>query len=108
MGMAMHQTVMGFRHDPEVRGRGFERELLRRVLGLTRPYRRALIGFLITVIAAAAIGAVQPLLFRALIDDALKNRDKHLLLLLAIGAVGIAVATAVLSLLQRWYSARVG
>ncbi len=108
MGMQMHQTVMGFRHDPDVRGKGFERALLRRVLGLTRPYRKALIGFLITVIAAAGIGAVQPLLFRALIDDALKHRDKSLLLLLALGAVAIAIATAALSLLQRWYSAKVG
>ena len=104
----MHQTVMGFRRDPDVRGKGFERELLRRVLGMTRPYRKALIGFLVTVIAAAGIGAVQPLLFRALIDDALKNRDKHLLLLLALGAVAIAIATAALSLFQRWFSAKVG
>ncbi len=108
MGMQMHQTVMGFRRDPDVRGKGFERALLRRVLGMTRPYRKALIGFLITVIVAAGIGAVQPLLFRALIDDALKHRDKSLLLLLALGAVAIAVATAALSLLQRWYSAKVG
>lgn len=51
---------------------------------------------------------MQPLLFRALIDDALKNRDKHLLLLLALGAVAIAIATAALSLFQRWFSAKVG
>ncbi len=48
----MHQTMMGFRRDPDaVRGKHVERDLLRRVLGMTRPYRAALIGFLITVIA---------------------------------------------------------
>jgi ATP-binding cassette subfamily B protein len=109
MGMPMHQTMMGFRHDTDaLRGRKIERALLRRVLGMTRPYKGALIGFLITVIIAAGLGAVQPLLFRALIDDALKHRDQHLLLLLALGAVAIAIATAALSLFQRFYSAKVG
>jgi ATP-binding cassette subfamily B protein len=107
--MPMHQTMMGFRHDTDaLRGRRIERALLRRVLRLTRPYKGALIGFLITVIIAAGLGAVQPLLFRALIDDALKHRDQNLLLLLALGAVGIAIATAGLSLFQRFYSAKVG
>jgi len=109
MGMPMHQTMMGFRHDTDaVRGRKIERALLRRVLRLTRPYKGALIGFLITVIIAAGLGAVQPLLFRALIDDALKHRDQNLLMLLALGAVAIAIATAALSLFQRFYSAKVG
>ena len=46
MGMPMHQTMMGFRHDTDaVRGRKIERALLRRVLRLTRPYKGALIGF---------------------------------------------------------------
>jgi ATP-binding cassette subfamily B protein len=109
MGMPMHQTMMGFRHDTDaVRGRKIERALLRRVLRLTRPYKGALIGFLVTVIIAAGLGAVQPLLFRALIDDALKHRDQNLLLLLALGAVAIAIATAALSLFQRFYSAKVG
>ena len=107
--MPMHQTMMGFRHDTDaVRGRKIERALLRRVLRLTRPYKGALIGFLVTVIIAAGLGAVQPLLFRALIDDALKHRDQNLLLLLALGAVAIAIATAALSLFQRFYSAKVG
>ena len=107
--MPMHQTMMGFRHDTDaVRGRKIERALLRRVLRLTRPYKGALIGFLVTVIIAAGLGAVQPLLFRALIDDALKHRDQNLLMLLALGAVAIAIATAALSLFQRFYSAKVG
>lgn len=107
--MQMHRTMMGFRQDTDaLQGRKIERALLRRVLRLTRPYKGALIGFLITVVLAAGLGAVQPLLFRALIDDALKNRDKDLLLLLSLAAVAIAIASAGLALFQRYYSAKVG
>jgi ATP-binding cassette subfamily B protein len=107
--MQMHQTLMGFRRDTEaLRGKKVERALIRRVLGLTRPYRAALIGFLVTVVLAAAIGVIPAFLFRALLDDAVGSKNETLVLVLALAAVGVAVANAVLSLLQRWYSARVG
>ena len=107
--MAMHQTMMSFRRDPDlVRGRKVERALLRRVLGLTRPYRGQLIGFLLSVVASAGVAVLPPLLFRALLDDAVPNKDTRLVLFLALGAVGLAIASAALSLVQRWYSARIG
>ena len=107
--MQMHQTMMGFRRDPDiVRGKRVERELIRRVLTLTRPYKRALIGFLITVILSAAVGVVPALLFGWLIDDAVGSKDRTLVLVLALAAVAVAFTNAALSLAQRWYSARVG
>jgi ATP-binding cassette subfamily B protein len=107
--MQMHQTLMGFRRDNDsLRGKKVERALIRRVLGLTRPYRGALIGFLVTVVLSAAVGVVPALLFGALLDDAVGSKNEALVLVLALAAVGVAVANAVLSLLQRWYSAKVG
>jgi len=107
--MAMHQMMMSFRRDPDaVRGHKVEREQLRRVLGLTRPYRKLLIGFVIAVVAAAGVAVVPPLLFRALLDDAVPQKDSQLVLALAIAAVALAFASALLGLLQRWYSARIG
>ena len=107
--MQMHQTMMGFRRDTDaLRGKKVERALIRRVLGMTRPYRSALIGFLVTVVLAAAIGVVPAFLFRALLDDAVGSKNETLVAVLALAAVGVAVANAVLSLGQRWYSAKVG
>jgi ATP-binding cassette subfamily B protein len=107
--MAMHQTIMSFRRDPDaVRGRRVERDLLRRVLAMARPYRGQLIGFLVAVIAAAVVAAIPALLLRSLLDTAVPEKDFTLLWILALGAVILAVASAGLSLLQRWYSARIG
>src|SRR3954451_13457734 len=105
----MWQTVSSFRRDPSaVKGKKLERALLRRVYRMTRPYRAALIGFLIVVIIGAVLGAIPALLFRALIDTAIPDKDQTLVLGLAAAAVAIALATAGLNLLQRWYSSRVG
>jgi ATP-binding cassette subfamily B protein len=107
--MQMHQTLMGFRRDNDaLRGKRVERALVRRVLGLARPYRGALIGFLVVVILGTAAGLVPAYLLRALIDDALGSKSESEVTVIALAAVLVAVVTAGLSLLQRWYSARVG
>jgi ATP-binding cassette subfamily B protein len=107
--MQMHQTMMGFRRDNEaLRGKKVERALIRRVLGLTRPYRGALIGFLVTVVLSAAVAVVPALLFGALLNNTVGSKNETVVLGLALAAVGVAIANAVLSLLQRWYSAKVG
>ena len=107
--MAMHQMWMSFRNDPDsVRGHRVERELVRRVLRLARPYRKLLVGFVLAVVATAGVAVVPPLLFRALLDDAVPQKDTQLVLVLALAAVALAIASALLGLLQRWYSARIG
>jgi len=104
-----HQTMMGFRRDSDgVRGRKVERAVLRRVLRTVRPYGRLVGAFVLCVIVGAAASAIPPLLFRSLIDDAIPDADRALLTVLALGAVGLAFASAVLSLVQRWLSARIG
>jgi ATP-binding cassette subfamily B protein len=105
----MHPAVHGFGRDAKaVKGKKLERDLLRRVLTLARPYRRQLIGFVITVILAAVISAVPPLILRALIDTAIPQKDRQLVGFLAFGAVFLALFNAGLTLIQRYYSARIG
>ena len=108
--MAMHQAIFSFRRDPDaVRGRKVERALLRRVLGMARPYRGALDrlpgrggrgGDRDGDPAAAAAGAAR--------HRRPRQRTGPWCSSLAAGAVGLALAVAGLSLVQRWYSARIG
>jgi ATP-binding cassette subfamily B protein len=105
----MHQTMMSFRRDPDaVKGKRIERDALRRVLRWARPYRRQLIWFLLMVILAAIVGALPPLVFGALLNTIRSNGSSGQVGLLAAAAVALAIAGAALSLLQRWYSAKVG
>jgi ATP-binding cassette subfamily B protein len=107
--MSMYQAVHGFGRDAKaVKGKRLERDLLRRVLKLARPYRKQLIGFVISVILAAVVSAIPPLILRAVIDTAIPEKDRSLVALLAGAAVFLALFNALLSLIQRYYSARIG
>jgi len=101
--------MASFRRDPDaVSGKKVERALLRRVLRLAAPYRTTLILFLATVVGAAVITAIPPLLLRSLLDTAVPQEDRGLVAVLAAGAVVLAIASAFASLLQRYYSSKIG
>ena len=105
----MRPATHGFGRDASaVKGKRLERDLVRRVLRLARPYRSQLIGFVVTVVLAAVISAVPPLILRAVIDTAIPEKDRALVGLLAAGAVFLALLNAGLTLIQRYYSARIG
>ncbi|MEN9804421.1 MAG: hypothetical protein RIS41_1268 [Actinomycetota bacterium] len=81
---------------------------LRRVWTFARPYRTSIFGFLSTILLSALVALVAPFVFRAIIDDAIPQGDRSQIWWLAALAVGAAVAEALLAIVQRWYSARIG
>ncbi len=106
MRMGPH-TMLG--SDPSaVKGAPLGRDVLRRVLSFSRPYRTMLIGFLATIVLAAVIQLAPPLLFRQIIDEAIPKDNTRLLHLLAGLVIAAAVGEAVLSFFERWWSARIG
>src|SRR3954468_23058984 len=106
MRMGPH-SMMGA--DPErVRAAVLKGSGVRRAWGFARPYRLAIIGFLITISFDAVIGLVPPLVFRAILDTAIPEGDKKLVVILASIVVLVAVVDALLGVLQRWYSSKVG
>ena len=64
--------------------------------------------FLLAIVAAALLGLVPPLVVRAILDTAIPNADRGMITWLAAAAVGAAVGDALLQIVQRWASSRVG
>jgi ATP-binding cassette subfamily B protein len=106
--MMDHRTIMGFHRERRIRARDIDPQVVRRVLGYVRPYRRALIGFIVSVVGASIATVIPVLLLKSLIDKAVPQHNRGLVAVLALAAVGLALANALLSLVQRWYSARIG
>ncbi|HEY5077372.1 MAG TPA: ABC transporter ATP-binding protein [Acidimicrobiia bacterium] len=108
--MMEHRTMMGFQRDEAIRQRRVDRVVMRRVLTYIRPYVRPLIAFVVSVILGSIATAVAPLLLKILLDDAIppEHHNRHLVLVVAIAAVGLALFNAIMSLAQRYYSARIG
>jgi ATP-binding cassette subfamily B protein len=73
-----------------------------------RPYSSSIIGFLVSILVSAAIALVPPLLFRNIVDTAIPAGDKHRIVILTIILVVVAMGDAILSIVQRWYSSRIG
>ena len=92
----------------ELKGQKLPRGLVRRVFGYAIPYRAMLVGFLVVIVAQAVLGLAPPLLFRSIIDTALPEGDTGKLALLAGLVVGAEVVSALLSLAERYWSARIG
>jgi len=81
---------------------------MRRVWGFARPYRGTIAIFLAAIFIAALLALVAPFVFRGIIDTAIPDGNRGLIVTLASIAVAAAVADAVLAIVQRWCSARVG
>jgi ATP-binding cassette, subfamily B, bacterial len=83
--------------------------LVRRVWhDFAKPYRGRLLGFLVSIIASSGLAVLPPVLFGLLIDRAVLEGDLGMVNLLALAAVAVAVATALMSLVQRWLSSFIG
>ena len=109
MGMGLMRSL---RRDNSVLQQQLPKGIVRRIATFARPYRKALGVFLVLIIIDAVIGAANPLIYRAIIDTGIGKHPGHgrpgFIVELALVVAGLAVFDAVLSLWQRWVSARIG
>jgi ATP-binding cassette subfamily B protein len=110
--MSMHggdwHVAASFRRDSSVKDATLPAGTLRRIIRFAAPYRRQLFWFLVLVVIDAVIGAVNPLIFKAILDRGIAHHRVGLTELLAGVIAGLAVLDAIDSLANRWLSARIG
>ncbi len=95
--------------DPAaVAGMKLSRAVLRRVWRFATPYRRLIAGFLAVIVASSLLSLAPPLLFRDILDRAIPDSDRGLLNILAGLVVAAALADALLALVERYLSSRIG
>ena len=96
--------------DSEVTKRKLAPGTVRRIAGFAMPYKFEISIFLALVIVDAVISVAIPLLFRVVIDevDTNGNGSRSVVIGVALAIAGIAIFDAGLSLIQRYFSARVG
>jgi len=92
------------RQDHTVR---ISRAMLLRIAAYFRPYWRQGLLTLITVAAISVIGLAPPLLIRAIIDDALPNRDPSLLAVLVVLMVAAPVLGGFLGVIQTYLNSQI-
>ena len=106
MRMSPHWLLPG--DNEKFKGKRVEGSAVRRAWRFARPYRTIIIVFLVTIVVSALLELVPPFAFRAILDDAIPKKDRSLITILAAVVVGSAVFDALLAIVQRWCSARIG
>ncbi|WP_438388285.1 ABC transporter ATP-binding protein [Actinopolyspora saharensis] len=101
-------TMRSLTRDSSVTRQRLPPGLAKRILAYARPYLGVIVPFLLMVAATATLGVVTPLLFKAIIDRGVVPGRMGVVLWLAVAVAGVALVEAVLTLLQRWYSSRLG
>src|SRR5438270_4566556 len=109
MASPWHIAHSAMRGRDHLKGKSIDRRIVRRVWTFARLYRRMIVAFLVSIVAASLIGIVPPLIFKRLIDMLGSNhRSFASVTRLAAVAFALAVGDAALSVAQRWWSARIG
>ncbi len=107
-GAGAGRAMQSLLQDEAVRGHKLAPGTMRRVLGFARPYQRIIVGFLILIAVDASLGVATPLLFRQIIDAGIMAGREGVVIWLSLAVALLAVASAVVSLGQRWVSGRLG
>ena len=100
-----HRTMTA---DPSVKNQTLKPGTIKRIFSFAQPYRLYLTIFLLTVVIDAFLVVATPLLLRQLIDDGVIPKNGELITRLAFIVGLLAVADAIMSIIGRWFSARIG
>ena len=100
--------MRSFTQDRSVTQQKLAKGTVKRIARFATAYRKLIVILLVLLAVDAAIGVVNPLLFKAIIDRGILRGESRLVVVLAIVAGVIAVFDATLSLVERYFSSRIG
>jgi len=94
--------------DPSVKNQKLKPGTVKRIASYAKPYKTYITVFLITVVIEAFLIITSPLLLRELIDKGVIPKNGALVTKLALAVAFIAIFDSLISIVGRWFSARIG
>ena len=107
----MHAGWMALRtlsSDQSVKNAKLSPGTLKRIFTYAIPYKSTFALFLFCLIADAILTVATPLLLRELIDQGVIPKDRTVVTTMAIAVAVLAILTAVINIVVRWISAKIG
>ena len=109
--MSMHAgwgMMRSLTRDPVVAQRKLAPGTAKRVIAYARPYKSQIALFLVLVILDSALVVATPLLLGQIIDKGVILKNSGVVVRLSLIIAVISVLDGALTLVQRWYSSRIG
>ena len=108
MSMQGWQALHSLSRDSSVKERRLAPGTTRRVVGYSRPYKVQIGWFLGIVVLESLLVVASPLILKSLVDDGIYPKDSAVVVRLSLLVAVIAIVGAGLTLVERWFSARIG
>jgi ATP-binding cassette, subfamily B, bacterial len=102
------QALHSLSRDSSVKERRLAPGTTKRVLAYARPYKVQIAWFLGVVVIESMLVVASPLLLKSLVDDGIYPKDSAVVVRLSLLVALIAIVGAGLTLVERWFSARIG
>ncbi len=109
--MSMHAGWMALRtlsSDQSVKHAKLKPGTLKRIFAYAIPYKSVFALFLICLVADAVLTIATPLLLRELIDNGVIPKDRSVVTTMAVAVALLAIASALVNIVVRWISAKIG
>ena len=107
----MHAGWMALRtlsSDQSVKNAKLKPGTLKRIFAYAIPYKSVFALFLICLIADAVLTVATPLLLRELVDNGVIPKDRSVVTTMAVAVALLAIASALINIVVRWISAKIG
>jgi ATP-binding cassette subfamily B protein len=105
---AQFHAMRGFTRDPSVTKQKLKPGTVKRIAGYARPYRVELVVFLLAAALDAGVTVAYPVLLGIVIDRGILPKRPSVVLAVAGIMAGLALFDAFLSVVQRYFTSRVG
>lgn len=107
----MHAGWMALRtlsSDQSVKHVKLKPGTLKRIFSYATPYKSVFALFLVCLVVDAVLTIATPLLLRELIDNGVIPKDRSIVTTMAIAVAVLAIVSAVVNIVVRWISAKIG
>jgi ATP-binding cassette subfamily B protein len=102
------RSLHSMTRDPSAAKQTLKPDTWRRILRYAGPYRGLIVLFLVVISLTAGLTVITPLLAGRIVNDGILAGSRSTVITLALAMAGVAVVIALLGLLSRWCSARIG
>ncbi|MEI7810979.1 MAG: ABC transporter ATP-binding protein [Ignavibacteria bacterium] len=97
-----------YKQDDEIIGKAYDAKLMKRLMSYVKPYKKYVILAILLNVVVAALGPLRPYLTKIAIDDSIRNKDYHGLLLITLALTGSLILQAVIQFFLTYYTQYMG
>jgi ATP-binding cassette, subfamily B, bacterial len=108
MGFGGWGMMRSFSSDRNIARKKLAPGTFRRIVRFAQPYAWLIGGLVLLIAIDAGLSAANPLIYREIINQGVLGKDVGLVITLALVIAGISVGSAAISLVQRYFSSRIG